>query len=57
MTKRNAAIERWLREEVVPTYDEIRAHPERGIPAEKIFADLRAYHNRQMKKLKRGSFK
>ena len=27
----DATIERWLRQEVVPTYDEVKAHPELGI--------------------------
>ena len=35
---RDAAIERWLREEVAPAYDEMKAHPERAIPLERCHA-------------------
>ena len=39
---RDAAIERWLREEVVPTALEMQAHPERGVPIEEAFKSIRA---------------
>ena len=38
---RDAAIERWLREEVVPTALELQAHPERGVPIEEAFKSIR----------------
>jgi antitoxin ParD1/3/4 len=44
LQERDAAIERWLREEVIPAYDAIKADPSRGIEAQKVFDDLRAYH-------------
>lgn len=44
LQERDAAIERWLREEVVPAYDAIKADPSRGIEAQKVFDDLRAHH-------------
>ena len=44
LQERDAAIERWLREEVVPAYDAIKADPNRGIEAQKVFDDLRARH-------------
>ena len=50
--ERDEEIERWLREEVVPTYDEMRAHPERGIPAEEVFAKLKTRLTEQQKRKK-----
>jgi hypothetical protein len=41
--RQTAAIERWLREEVVATYDAMKHDPDRGIPVEQVFAELRAY--------------
>lgn len=35
-------FERWLREEVVPAMDRMRADPDRGIPAERVLAELEA---------------
>ena len=36
------AIERWLREKVVPAYDAMVAEPSRGIPIDAAFAEIRA---------------
>ncbi|MNI30004.1 hypothetical protein D3C73_838330 [compost metagenome] len=33
---RDAAIEKWLVEEVVPAYDEMKAHPERALSIEEV---------------------
>ena len=44
LQERDAAIERWLREEVVPAYDAIKADPSRGIEIQNVFDDLRAHH-------------
>ncbi len=45
---RDEAVERWLRTEVVATYDEMKAHPERGIPAEEVRANIeRLYAERR----------
>lgn len=38
------AVERWLRDEVVPAYDAMQAHPARGIPADEVVKAVRAYH-------------
>ena len=46
---RDAAIERWLREEVVAAYDEMKAHPERGISAEDMAERMRARHEARVK--------
>ena len=42
LQERDEAVERWLREDVAKVYDEMEAHPERGIPAKTVFAELRA---------------
>jgi antitoxin ParD1/3/4 len=39
---RDAAIERWLRDEVAKSYDEYAADPSIGIPAGEVMARLRA---------------
>ena len=32
LADRDAGLERWLLEDVVPVYEEMKAHPERAIP-------------------------
>jgi len=44
LQERDAAVERWLREEVVPSYDAIKADPSRAIEAQRVFDDIRAHH-------------
>lgn len=44
LKERDAAMERWLREEVVPVYDAHRANPGRAIPAEDVFDEIRRHH-------------
>jgi antitoxin ParD1/3/4 len=41
LQERDEAVERWLREEVAPTYDRMLADPKRGKPSAKVFDDLR----------------
>jgi antitoxin ParD1/3/4 len=43
LEERDAAVERWLRTEVVQAYDELDADPGSAIPAEKVFAELRSH--------------
>jgi len=50
LKERDEAIERWLREEVVPTYDAMKADPSRGIPADEVFAEIRERHQRRLKR-------
>lgn len=45
----DAAVERWLRDEVVPVYDEMKAHPERKVPAKAAFSELRACYTPRRK--------
>jgi antitoxin ParD1/3/4 len=40
LPERDAAIERWLREEVVPTYDAMQTDPGRGLSADQVTAAL-----------------
>ena len=40
---RDAAIERWLREEVAPTYDDHKANPGKAIPLAEVTARLDAF--------------
>jgi antitoxin ParD1/3/4 len=49
LQERDAAIERWLREEVVPTAVAMQADPGRGIPADQVFAEIRALHAQRLK--------
>ena len=42
LQERDALFERWLREEVVPTYDAPKADPASHIPAKEVFAEARA---------------
>lgn len=49
LKERDAAIEAWLRNAVAPTYDEMKAHPERLIPIEEAFAKIRGEIERQAK--------
>ena len=44
LQEHDAAIERWLRDEVAPAYDRMKADPKRGIPALQAFAKIRARH-------------
>jgi antitoxin ParD1/3/4 len=41
---REAAIERWLREDVAPACDAMRQDPSRAVPAERVLRNLRAHH-------------
>ncbi|CAK11979.1 type II toxin-antitoxin system ParD family antitoxin [Rhizobium johnstonii] len=36
LAARDAAVEKWLRDEVVPTYDEMKAHPELALSVEEV---------------------
>jgi antitoxin ParD1/3/4 len=42
LQERDAAIERWLRSEVVPVAVSMQADPARSVSAAHVFADLRA---------------
>lgn len=42
MAEDDAIIERWLAEEVLPTIDEMEAHPERLVPLDEAFDRIEA---------------
>lgn len=44
LQERDAAVERWLREEVVNTHDAMQADPTRAISPAQVSATLRARH-------------
>jgi antitoxin ParD1/3/4 len=52
--ERDAAVERWLIEEVGPVYDAMMKEPSRGIPASDVFSTLRARHRTHLKASRRG---
>jgi antitoxin ParD1/3/4 len=43
LEERDAAVERWLRTEVVQAYDELDADPGSAVPAEEVFTGLRKH--------------
>lgn len=48
LEERDAAMERWLRDEVAPAYDAMKSDRRRGVPAKKVFSEIRArYHSRK----------
>ena len=49
LQERDLAVERWLQNEVVPVAAAMQADPGRAIPAERVFADLRALHAQRLK--------
>ncbi len=49
LMERDRAVESWLREEVAPAYDALRANPARAVASENVRARLDAEH-----KLKSG---
>jgi len=49
LQEREAAVERWLREDVIPVYDAMRADPARAIPADRVRQTLRAHHEKRLK--------
>ena len=42
LQSRDAVIERWLREEVVPSYEKYLSDPSTGIPAQDVLARIQA---------------
>jgi antitoxin ParD1/3/4 len=49
LQERDAAVERWLREEVVPTYDAMKADPRRGVAVDDVLAELQAHHDKRLR--------
>jgi len=42
LQERDAAVERWLRDEVVPVHDAMKERPGRKLPAKSVFSEVRA---------------
>ena len=55
LQERDVAVERWLREEVVPVAVAMRADPDRGIPAKRVFDKIRSLHEERLKAGRRGA--
>ncbi|MGO4123311.1 type II toxin-antitoxin system ParD family antitoxin [Inquilinus sp. YAF38] len=49
LQERDAAVDRWLRDEVVPVATAMQAAPGRAIAAETVFGEIRALHRRRVK--------
>ena len=49
LQERDAAVERWLREEVVPVAAAMLADPARAIPADDVFDEIRDLHAGRVK--------
>lgn len=45
LQERDRAVESWLQNQVVPTYDAMVDDPARAIPSQSVFDDIRALHN------------
>ena len=54
LQEREAAIARWLREDVVPAVDAMKAKPSRGRSAKQAFGAVRAHHGKKLKAGRRG---
>lgn len=48
LQERDAAVERWLREEVAPVYDAMVVDPERARSMDDVFGAIRARHARAL---------
>ena len=49
LQERDAAVERWLREEVVPVAAAMQADPDRAIPADQVSDEMRDLHAGRVK--------
>jgi antitoxin ParD1/3/4 len=50
LLERDAALERWLREEVVAGHHEYTADPSKGVPAEEVVDRIRARRDAKRKR-------
>ncbi len=48
LQERDAAVERWLRDEVAPVHDAMEADPARAVSLDDAFADVRSRHARRL---------
>jgi antitoxin ParD1/3/4 len=47
LAARDQAVDNWLREEVLPVYDEISADPSKTVPADEAWAQIEAHIGRK----------
>ena len=47
LQERDAAVERWLHQEVGPVYDAMKANPKRGLSGRSVFAEARARYTKR----------
>lgn len=52
LKERDEAVDRWLREDVAPIYDAMKADPLRAVSIEDAFAQIRAHHVTRLKDAK-----
>ncbi|MDJ0825052.1 MAG: type II toxin-antitoxin system ParD family antitoxin [Rhodobacter sp.] len=50
LRERDAAVDRWLREEVAPAYDRLKDDPARAVSAQSVFDAVRAHHAERLKR-------
>ena len=53
LQERDAAVENWLRREVIAVCDAMQSDPGRAVPAAQAFATIRARHADRLKKQRR----
>ena len=49
LQERDAAVERWLRDEVVPVYDAMKVNPERKVSAKSVLSEVRTRYTPKRK--------
>jgi len=52
LQEREAAIDRWLQDEVVPVYDALQRDPDRAISGREAMATLDSHHAKRLKNSK-----
>ena len=55
LQERDAAVERWLTDKVLPVYDAMQADPARGRTGEQVHDRLHAHYLEQIAKAGRGA--
>jgi len=55
LQEREAEVEQWFREEVVPVYDAMEADPARGVSADEVVAAIDSHHTKRLKTKTRGA--
>ena len=52
---REASLDQWLREEVVPVYDAMQADSARGVSADAVLEAIETHHTARVRAAKRGA--